>query len=104
MVLTKVTQRNNKGRTPLCVVSPNGLTDVVKPQQQNGTVVSAMTNAAWTPLHLACRNGHTDTAKLLQQNGIDANKVDKDGDTPLHLAVQEQEFRNQKCPTGDYQA
>ncbi len=82
---------NNKGKTPLHLLSENRIhdegdaLDLIWLLLNHGTVVNIRDEDNQTPLHLAMRRDWFKLAQILLEHGADANVENNDGKTPLHL-------------------
>ena len=77
---------NKDNNTPLHLVTPSGLTGMVKLLLKNGASIEA-TDTNNTPLHLTTRAGLSGMVELILQKGASVEATDKNNNTPLHLAA-----------------
>ena len=87
-----LSEKNERGWTPLHVISAQGAGTVKKHSEiaqlliSKGADVNAQDNNGFTPLHLIAINGSRESlsvAKVLLQNGANPNVVSKFKTTPL---------------------
>jgi len=65
--------KNNRGRTPLHLVSQRGQDQIAKLLIQHGAIINSVVGNGRTPLHYASNMGHLAVVTLLLENGADYN-------------------------------
>ena len=86
-----INRSDERGITPLHIVSQEGHVPVAQLLLSHGANIHARYNALWTPLHLAAQCGHLELVNLLITHGAMVNGP-RDDFSPLHFAAQEGHF------------
>lgn len=84
-----ISQRDEKGMTPLHIATKHGQLEVVKWLAVNGSSLNEETPTGYTPIHLAAMSGHVNCLMVLAALGAAITCRSADKKTPLYLAAME---------------
>ena len=87
--ITKVNQRDNKGKTALMYASSNGNPDTVSQLLEKGAQIDVQDNKGWFPLMYAAQVGDLEICGLLVAYGANIHLTNYEGDTIFDVCSHE---------------